>query len=84
MKKKIYGFNVTPFLINADCGKNILLACLHAYNKESYTDYIKRMLRDLNNKTKHDNSKVIIGWCYGHSIRAVYQYVKDKNFVMSC
>jgi len=83
-EKKIYGFNIIPFLINADCGKNILLACLHAYNNESYIDYIRRMLNDLYNNREHDNSKVIIGWCYGHSIRAVYQYVKDKKFVMSC
>jgi hypothetical protein len=83
-EKKLYGFNTVPFLINADCGRNILLACLHAYNNESYTEYIKRMLNDLYNKKEHDKSKVIIGWCYGHSIRAVCQYVKDKKFVMSC
>jgi hypothetical protein len=83
-EKKIYGFNINPYIINADCGKNILLACLHAYNNESYTEYIRRMLSDLHNEKKHDNSKVIIGWCYGHSIRAVCQYVKDKKFVMSC
>ncbi|GBC21856.2 vertnin [Rhizophagus irregularis DAOM 181602=DAOM 197198] len=83
-EKRIYGFNVIPFLINADCGKNILLACLHAYNNESYAEYIKRMLNDLYEKKEHDNSKVIIAWCYGHSIRAVCQYVKDKKFVISC
>jgi len=60
-EKKIYGFNITPFLINADCGKNILSACLHAYNNESYTEYIRRMLTDLYNEREHDNSKVIIG-----------------------
>ena len=83
-EKKIYGFNTIPFLINADCGRNILLACIHAYNNESYAEYIRRMLSDLYNQKEHDKSKVIIGWCYGHSIRAVYQYVKDKKFVMSC
>ena len=83
-EKRIYGFNTIPFLINADCGRNILLACIHAYNNESYTEYIRRMLNDLYNQKEHDKSKVIIGWCYGHSIRAVYQYVKDKKFVMSC
>ena len=83
-KKRIYGFNITSFLINADCKKNILLACLHAYNNESYTEYIRRMLNDLYTKKEHNNSKVIIGWCYGHLIRAVYQYVKDRNFVMPC
>jgi len=83
-EKRIYGFNITPFLINADCGKNILVACLHAYNNESYTEYIRRMLNDLYNKREHNNSKVIIGWCFGHSIRAVCQYVKDKKFKMSC
>ena len=83
-EKKIYGFNIIPFLINADCRKNILLACLHAYNNESYTEYIRRMLNDLYNKREHNNSKVIIGWCFGHSIRAVCQYVKDKKFKMSC
>jgi len=83
-EKRIYGSNVTPFLINSDCGKNILLACIHAYNNENYNEYIRRMLSDLHNNRKHDNSKVIIGWCYGHSIRAVCQYVKDKKFKMSC
>src|SRR6266542_2200050 len=83
-EKKIYGFNITPFLINADCGKNILSACFHAYNNESYTEYIRRMLTDLYNEREHNNSKVIIGWCYGYSIRAVCQYVKNKKFVMSC
>src|SRR3989337_2337889 len=83
-EKKIYGFNINSYIINADCEKNILLACFYAYNNESYTEYIKRMLSDLHNEKKHDNSKVIIGWCYGHSIRAVCQYVKDKKFVMSC
>ena len=76
-EKKIYGFNITSFLINTDCEKNILSACLYAYNNKSYTEYIRRMLTDLYNEREHDNSKVIIGWCYG-------QYVKDKKFVMSC
>ncbi len=56
------------------------MACLHAYNNESYTEYIRRMLNDLHNKREHDNSKVIIAWCYGHAIRAVCQYVRDKKF----
>ena len=46
-EKRIYRFNIVPFLINADCKKNILLACLHAYNSKSYTEYIRRMLNDL-------------------------------------
>jgi len=83
-EKRIYGFNIIPFLINSDCGKNILIACIHAYNSESYSEYIRRMLNDLYHEKKHDSSKVIIGWCYGHSIRAVCQYVKDKKFVMLC
>jgi len=82
-EKRIYGFNTTPYIINADCGKNILLACFHAYNNKSYAEYIRRILNDLYNNKKHDESKVIIGWCYGHSIRAVCQYVKNKRFKMS-
>ena len=44
---KIYNSNTVPYLVNCDCGKNILVACLAAYNNETIKQYNERILKNL-------------------------------------
>ena len=76
---KIYNNRTVPYLVNCDCGKNILVACLAAYNNETIKQYNERILKNLINKEKIDSEKIIIAWCYSHCINAIKNYTRSKK-----
>lgn len=77
---KIYNSRTVPYLINCDCGKNILVACLAAYNNETIKQYNERILKNLINNEQIDPKKIVIAWCYSHCINAVRNYARSRKF----
>jgi hypothetical protein len=77
---KIYNSKTIPYLINCDCGKNILVACLAAYNNESIKQYNERILKNLINDEQIDPRKIVIAWCYSHCINAIKNYTRSKKY----
>lgn len=75
----IFGKNVIPYLINADCAKNIMVAVLASYNQETAKEYIERIIETLRNNDDLDPNKIVLGWCFGHCIRAVSKYSKSNK-----
>ncbi|CAB4441352.1 unnamed protein product [Rhizophagus irregularis] len=78
---QLFGSNSVPFLINTNCARNLLVAILGEYNNENVDQYIDRIMNSVINN-KFDNSKVIVGWCFGHAIRAIQHYIRSKNFII--
>ncbi|CAB4474949.1 unnamed protein product [Rhizophagus irregularis] len=78
---KLFGSNSVPFLINTDCARNLLIAILGEYNNENVDQYIDRMTNSVINN-EFDRSKVIVGWCFGHAIRAIRHHIRSKNFIV--
>ncbi|GET65631.1 hypothetical protein GLOIN_2v1835524 [Rhizophagus irregularis DAOM 181602=DAOM 197198] len=79
---ELFNSNSVPFLINTDCARNLLVAILEVYNNESVDQYITRIMNTIINKEEFDNSKVLIGWCFGHAIRAIRHHVRSKKFMI--
>ncbi|UZO19299.1 uncharacterized protein OCT59_010596 [Rhizophagus irregularis] len=73
---KLFGSNSVPFLINTDCARNLLIAILGEYNNENVDQYIDRMTNSVINN-EFDRSKVIVGWCFGHAIRAIRHHIRQ-------
>lgn len=77
---KIYKSRTVPYLVNCDCGKNILVASLAAYNNETIRQYNERIYNNLIKNEPIDPEKTIIAWCYAHCINAVRNYARSKKF----
>jgi hypothetical protein len=77
---RIYASNTVPYLVNCDCGKNILVACLAAYNNETIKQYNERILKNLIKDEPIDPEKIVIAWCYSHCINAIKNYIRSKKF----
>ncbi|CAJ0647986.1 6998_t:CDS:2 [Entrophospora sp. SA101] len=75
---KIYNSKAVPYLVN--CGKNILVACLAAYNNETIKQYNERILKNLINNEQINPEKIVIAWCYSHCINAVKNYTRSNKF----
>ncbi|PKK57653.1 hypothetical protein RhiirC2_797657, partial [Rhizophagus irregularis] len=51
------------------------------YNNENVDQYIDRMTNSIINN-EFDRSKVIVGWCFGHAIKAICHHIRSKNFIV--
>ncbi|RGB43342.1 hypothetical protein C1646_749913 [Rhizophagus diaphanus] len=58
------------------------LAVLGEYNNETAEQYFSRIINNLINNKEFDNSKVLVGWYFGHAIRAIRNYVRSKKFII--
>jgi hypothetical protein len=80
-EENLFGHKTVPYLFNADCAKNILVAVLQEYNNETTMEYLSRITRDLINNKSHDSSKVQVAWCFSHAVKAVRNHLRATKFV---
>ena len=79
---EIFNSNSIPFLINTDYTQNLLVAILEEYNNENVDQYINRVTNCIINGHELDNSKVLVGWYFGHAIRAIRHHIRSKKFMI--
>ncbi|RGB22526.1 hypothetical protein C1646_748489 [Rhizophagus diaphanus] len=79
---QLFNINSVPYLINTDCACNILVAVLKEYNNETPDQYFKRIISNIMTNQKFDSSKVLVAWCFGHSIRAIHHHIRSKKFII--
>ncbi|CAB4412329.1 unnamed protein product [Rhizophagus irregularis] len=79
---QLFNFNSVPYLINTDCARNLLVAVLKEYNNETAEQYFNRIYNTLITNKEFDSSKVLVGWCFGHAIRAIRYHIRSKKFTI--
>ncbi|PKY40907.1 hypothetical protein RhiirA4_496892 [Rhizophagus irregularis] len=79
---QLFNFNSVPYLINTDCARNLLVAVLKEYNNKTPEQYFNRIINTIIINEEFDSSKVLVGWCYGHAIRAVRHHIRSKKFTI--
>ncbi|EXX69086.1 uncharacterized protein OCT59_004738 [Rhizophagus irregularis] len=79
---QLFNSNSVPYLINTDCARNLLVAVLKEYNNETPEQYFNRIINTIITNEEFDSSKVLVGWCYGHAIRAVRHHIRSKKFTI--
>ncbi|CAB4494853.1 unnamed protein product [Rhizophagus irregularis] len=79
---QLFNSNSVPYLINTDCARNLLVAVLKEYNNKTPEQYFNRIINTIITNEEFDSSKVLVGWCYGHAIRAVRHHIRSKKFTI--
>ena len=41
-----------------------------------------RIFSTITTNQEFDNSKVLVGWCFGHAIRAIRHHIRSKKFTI--
>jgi hypothetical protein len=80
-EERVFGHKTVPYLFNADCARNILVAVLEEYNNETTTQYLARIVDDLTNSRAHNPLKVQVAWCFSHAVKAVRNHLRATRFL---
>ncbi|PKY35477.1 hypothetical protein RhiirB3_456329 [Rhizophagus irregularis] len=50
---------------------------------DRYTEqYFNKIINTIITNKEFNSLKVLVGWCYGHAIRAVYHHIRSKKFTI--